>query len=915
MPQLANNSSDCLHDRLYSSIIADVIVSLKSGIAFLLFLVSCPFYIWAQQSFSYTFSETPLISALDQIEREQDIDLYFDPDWVEGKVVSGTFESITLENLLNQITYNAGLTALSYDETTFVFIKELNDGQVISERTSTGEEIFKKIVGNPQPNINSATITGKVLDLDNGTPLIGATLWVRGLDVGATSDYNGEFELELTPGEHKIEVNSMGYYREDLYIILQSSGELDIPLVTSDVTLQEVTVRATRDAPDISEGQMSKNDLEMEKLEYVPSLMGEQDIVKSINLLPGVVSSEGSNGYSVRGGSFGQNLIFLESAPLYNPSHLFGLFSVFNPGVVERLSIYKGTMPPRFGGRVSSVMDVELRDGISDQWGGEASIGFVSSRFSVQGPVSEKLSLVSGGRLSYFNRYLERIRNNDLQDSRGSFYDGNLKMTYAHSDKTTISLNSFASFDEFSLPGGESISYGNQLASLNLSQKYSEDLRGNYDLTFSNYTSTLKSEDSIQSRKVESGIKTISLKGYLSFFKFPGHVINGGLETNFVQVDQGKIETVLFDEVSSSALPIENGLESAVFIGDEFSVNDKLTVNLGLRYSLFNQLGEGVAFSYEEGVSRSILSRVDSTEYQRGEVMHTYGGLEPRFFINYDLSQTFALKFNMGRSRQFLHLMSNTASISPLNIWKLSSSNVLPQVADQMSVGFFKEIIPWQMDISYEFFYRRISDMPDFKNGAILFDNPTLETEIVAGLGEAYGHEVQITKKAGKLTGWFSYTFSRSFNTINSLIEEDRINNGQRYSSNFDIPHSVSISGDYLLSRLWSLSFNWLYNTGRPITYPEASYFHNAVSVAYYSDRNAYRIPDYHRLDLSLNVKSASLKVDKKMDYTLSFSVYNVYGRANAYSVFFQRSGNRMVGKQLTVLDLPIPSVTLTIKL
>jgi hypothetical protein len=686
-------------------------------------------------------------------------------------------------------------------------------------------------------------------------------------------------------------------------------------LVTSDVTLDAVTVSGQRDAPDISEGQMSKNDLEMEKLEYVPSLMGEQDIVKSINLLPGVVSSEGSNGYSVRGGSFGQNLIFLESTPLYNPSHLFGLFSVFNPGVVERLSIYKGTMPPRFGGRVSSVMDIELKDGIREEWAGEAAIGFVSSRFSVEGPVSEKISIVSGARLSYFNRYLERIRNDDLRDSRGNFYDGNLKLTYDHSEKTTISVSSFGSYDEFSLPGGENISYGNQLASINLSQKYSEALRGSYDLTFSNYASTIRSEDSVQLRTVDNGIRTFSLKGYLSFFKFENHVINGGLESNFIRVDQGQISTVLLGERSQSLLPIEQGLESALFLGDEYSVNDKLTINLGLRYSLFNQLGEGIEYIYQPGASRQSSTIIDSIRFEPGELMQSYGGFEPRFFVNYDVSSTLALRFNMGRSRQFLHLMSNTASISPLNIWKLSSANVMPQVADQMSVGFFKEYIPWQLDINYEFFYRRINNTPDFKNGAVLFDNPNLETEIVSGTGEAFGHELQITKKAGKLTGWFSYTFSRSFNTINSAIQEDRINDGRRYPSNFDIPHSISISGDYLLTRLWSLSFNWLYNTGRPITYPEASYFHNTVSVAYYSDRNAYRIPDYHRLDLSLNVKSANLKVNKARDYTVSFSVYNVYGRANAYSIFFQRSGNRMVGKQLTILDLPIPSVTLTLKL
>ncbi|MDH5475356.1 MAG: TonB-dependent receptor [Cyclobacteriaceae bacterium] len=869
----------------------------------------------SQSKYDYEFKNVSLDSAIHLIEVDNKIRVYYLPEWVDNQKINNHYSSNNLKDLLDNMLYNVGLSCIIYSSNTYILIKQLNDGQVIEEHTSTGEVIKKITVGDSKVDVKEATISGRVFDVENKLPLPGATIYSKELKKGAATDIDGYYEMILPTGEHALIINSLGYHQENYNIILQSSGTIDVSLLSSRNTLDEVIIKGLKMDNGDSEGQMSKDVLKIESLEYVPTLMGEKDVVKSMNLLPGVVSGEGSNGYSVRGGGYGQNLIFLENTPLYNSSHLFGLFSVFNSGVVDNLTIFKGTMPAKYGGRVSSVMDINLKDGKNENWAGEAAIGLISSRIAFDGPITKKLSIVSGGRMSYFNRYLNRIENNDIKNSQGSFYDANAKLFYAVSDKSTLSINGFTSYDDFTLPEGERITYSNQLASAKWVQEFSDNVHGDFDLTYSNYYSTIDSEDSLQQRYVKNSISTFSAKGHLSLLKLENHQINLGFESNLIQVDPGRVFLSNPFETSLTQIPKESGVESALYISDEYKLSDKITINLGLRYSYFALLGPGKEYIYEPNMPRRSSTLIDSLTYSEGEIIQSYGGLEPRFFFKYKINNSLDVKFNLGRSRQYLHLMSNSASISPLNIWKLSSSHLKPQVADQMAIGIFKKIDKKNIEMSYEFFYRHINDLPDFKNGAVLFNNSNIENQLVSGSGEAYGHELQLSKKTGKLSGWLSYTFSRSFNTMNSEIDEEKINNGNKYPSNYDIPHSISLTGDYMLTRLWSLSFNWLYNSGRPITYPESYYYHDGTLVAYYSSRNEYRIPDYHRLDLSLNLKGSSLKINKKWNTTMSFSVYNVYGRKNAYSVFFQRSGYQIVGKKLSIVAQPIPSITLTVKL
>ncbi len=479
--------------------------------------------VYSQESYEYDFNNVRLDSAIHIIELDNKIRIYYLPEWIGNNTANSHYSASNLKDLLDDLLYNIGLTCIVYSSNSFVLIKELKDGQVIEERTGTGELIQRITVGRAKLNLKEAIISGNIFNVENKAPLVGATIYSKALEKGTATNSKGFYEMSLPVGEHTLEVSSLGYRKEKPNIILQSSGKMDIALLSSRNRLDEVTILGAKIDADASEGQMSKDVLKAESIEYVPSLMGEKDIVKTISLLPGVVAGEGANGYSVRGGGFGQNLIFLESTPLYNSSHLFGLFSVFNSGVVESLTIFKGTMPPRYGGRVSSVMDIKLKDGKTKNWNGEAAIGLISSRISLEGPITEKLSIVFGGRVSYINRFLDSFSNPDIQKSQGGFYDANIKLAYSLSEKGTLSMNGFTSYDEFTLPEGESITYGNQLASAKWVQELSDNLHGNFDLTYSNYFSTINSEDTLQRKFVRNSISTVSAKGYLSSSKIANH--------------------------------------------------------------------------------------------------------------------------------------------------------------------------------------------------------------------------------------------------------------------------------------------------------------------------------------------------------------------------------------------------------
>ena len=870
--------------------------------------------VYGQGRYSYVFDAVSVNDALQLIEEENEIQIYCLDDWIKGQKLDGNFYGETIKHLLDNTLGDIGLSAVQYDEFSYILIREMTNGQTVEQITKDGRIIRKIVLGDLVGDIQHAKISGFINDAETGQPLFGSTVLVNESNQGTTTDVNGYFELNLPVGEHKIEVSNVGYNNDQINAILQSDAEINISLVSDSNTLEEVVIKGIREKVSESEAQ-SRNIVTMETIKYVPALMGEKDIVKSIELLPGINSTgEGANGYSVRGGNAGQNLIILEDAPLYNSSHLFGLFSVFNPGLVESAIIYKGALPAYYGGRVSSVMDVGLKNGLNKKWDGEIGIGLLTSRMHLEGLISQKLSLVTGARISYVDRFLKKFNNADVREGSGGFYDVNIKSIYDHSEKDTFIFNGFTSRDDFTLPTGDDIFYGNRLFSAKWNRKHSEEIVSDFSLSYSNYYSSISSGDSLQTREVDNNISSFSTRANLTFYTYKNHTLNAGIENIFTNVNPGKIQQSNSLDSTSTQIEEERAIESALYVSDEIVLNERTTLSVGLRVSGFFQLGPGTEFFYQENEPKRVSTISNSFEYGSGEIMESYIGLEPRIFFNHTLSSNTTLKLNVGRSRQYLYLVSNSASVSPLSIWKLSDAHLKPQVADQVAIGLSKTIGRKAIELTTEVFYRKIKNLPDYKNGAELLTNQNLERALVSGTGRAYGLEFQLLKKYGRLSGWLAYAYVRSQNRMNSTIRENRINEGEIYSSDNDRPHSISASGDYLLTRLWSLSFNWVYTSGRPMSIPNAIYYHDQMQVAYYSNRNEYRIPDYHRLDLSLNWKGTSLKIKKKWDVNWSVALYNVYGRANAYSIFFERDRDRLQGKKLTILSDPVPSVSCIIK-
>lgn len=869
----------------------------------------------AQEKLSYSFENTTLLQGIKEVSEKEKITVRFYEPWLKDISLQGSYTGYSYEELLNNILHPFGMFVTHYNDRIYIIINDSENGQIVSKIKSDGTKVKSIIAGKADPKITSATITGTITDHEDRTPIIGAVLQIKNLQKGTVTDGKGYYSITLPVGQHTLEVSSLGYYKESIQLILQSDDQIGLTLLTQSSNLDEVLITGKREAAAESAGQMSKEVIELKEVEYLPSLMGDRDVLKTIELLPGINSNgEGSNGFSVRGGNSGQNLIILENAPVYNPAHLFGFFSVFNPGIVESATVYKGALPVSYGGRVASVMDIRLLSDASKSWDGEISVGYLSSRMNISGPLSKKLSIITGAKISYTDRFFGKLKNLDIRDSKANYYDWNLKFIYSLSEKDQLSISTFASEDNYSIPGNESVNYGNQVASMNWKHTFNQNKYSNSTLAFSRYFSKILSADSLLSTSLFNSINNLTLKNNLTINQSSNHMINYGFESNFTFVNPGNLEYRTALEKNIDQFEKERALEFSIYGSDEIKISNQLTLNIGLRSSTYLQFGPGKVYEYAEGYSKSESSVTDSTDYSGFQVMKSYWGLEPRFFLEYRINKTTNLKFNYGRSRQNLHLVNNAISISPTNIWKLSDQYLKPEVADMIAVGIFKDLNKKQINLSSEVYYRHINNLPDYKNGSELLTNHNLETALLSGTGNSYGAEFQLSKTGGKISGWISYTYARAFNQIKSNLALDEVNQGHVYAASTDRPHNLSITGDLWISRILSLSFNWNYYSGRPISFPEAIYTQDGVEVAFFSKRNQYRIPDYSKLDLALNMKGTSLKKNKNWDLYWSFGIYNVTGRNNIYSVYFQNEYGRIKAKKLTIISSPIPSLTATAK-
>lgn len=751
------------------------------------------------------------------------------------------------------------------------------------------------------------TISGSIIDQESGERLSGATVYIPEIQNGTLSNEYGFYSISLPSGKYTILYKYMGYEDQKVIVELTKDKRINIKLVPSLSTLKEVEITATKKNENVRSNEISVIKMDIKTVNKIPAFMGEVDILKSIQLLPGVISGgEGSTGYSVRGGGTDQNLILMDEASVFNASHLMGFFSVFNNDAVKDLKLYKGDIPAAYGGRLSSLLDVRQKDGNNRKFGATGGIGLISSRLLVEGPiVKEKASFLLAARRSYADIFLPLSKREEVQNNTLFFYDLNFKLNYDLNENNRVFASGYFGKDVFALknPVNNSnfgISYGNKTFSFRWNHLFSQKLFSNTSLLFSDYQYQLKSDDAVQGFQWDSQMKNLSLRNDYGYYLNPSNTIKFGLFATRHHFFPGNIQGNGGTPINPIKIPESYALEYGLYIENEQKITSLLSATYGLRYTWFSNIGPSTVYNYDDQ-----FNFVDSTVYETTKFYKTYSGLEPRLSLTYLLSELSSIKASYSRTMQFVQLASNSTVGNPLSIWFPASPNVKPQYADQAAVGYFRNFKDGMIETSIEVYYKKMYNQIDFKDHAQLILNPELEGEIRFGWGQAYGLELFVRKNTGKLTGWISYTLSQSLRYFAD------INNGKAYLSPFDRPHDISTVVSYELSKRLLVSATWVFSSGSTATFPTGRFTYGNLIAPVYSDRNDYRLPDYHRLDFGITLNEKK-KENRKYHHSWVLSVYNVYNRHNTYSIRFEQSAadpNQTIAMKTYLFGI-IPTVT-----
>jgi len=751
----------------------------------------------------------------------------------------------------------------------------------------------------------NVTVSGTIKDAANGEDLIGAIVTVKEQPTkgGVTNAY-GFYSLTLPAGSYTLLFQYVGYRTETRELNLQSNQTLNISLGAASKDLEEVVVRTERADKNVSATQMSVFRMDPRQVESVPVLFGEKDIIKTMQLTPGVkAAGEGNAGFYVRGGAADQNLILLDEAPVYNASHMLGFFSVFNSDALKDVTLYKGAVPAEYGGRGSSVMDVKMRDGNSKHFSTSGGIGLIASRLTFEGPiVKDKGSFIISGRRTYADLFLKLSDRENLRNSKLYFYDLNMKANYQLGKKDRIFLSGYFGRDVFGFADQFGFDWGNATGTLRWNHILSSKIFTNTSLIYSNYNYRIKLGFDGEDIKITSSIRDWNLKQDYTFTPNPNHNMKFGWNLIHHTFKPGKIEVGKNSNFNNDELNGRKALEVGVYVQDDMKISDKLGLQYGIRYSAFAFMGSAVVYTFDgEGEKTSVK------EYGEWDRIATYSGWEPRLALKYELTATSSLKASYNRMYQYMHLLSNSTTSSPTDLWVPTSNNVKPQIVDQVSAGYFRNFKNNTYELSVEAYYKYLQNQIDYRDGADMIFNDEVEGELAYGTGRAYGLEILLRKQTGRLTGWISYTLSRS------LRQFDLINKGEEYPARQDRIHDLAIVGMYDLSPKLKLSANWIYYTGSAATFPSGGYEIDGIYVPLYTDRNGYRMPDYHRFDIGL---TWIRKKTGRRESSWNFSLYNAYGRQNAYTIEFRPNEDDPSKKEAvqTSLFTFVPSITYNFK-
>ena len=915
----------------------------KLCISSFLFLlcVSCAFAQQQAQLITANFSNAKAEEFVSKLESETGLQFYYDPvvfdslrvnlnisnqrlDTVLYKAFIGTPFAYTIladrqivfltRGHVLQTTIDMGLPAAA-GNAPVVALAGIDDGKKEVIEATTENKLYS--IGTPTtgPLTGTATLAGYVKEIKSGEFVVGASIYVPETKTGIATDAFGYYSLTLPKGKYTLQVRGLGMRDTRRQIMLYANGKLNIEMQEQVTTLREAKISAEKVA-NVRSTELGVNRLDIKTIKQVPSVFGEADILRVVLTLPGVQSvGEATTGFNVRGGSADQNLILLNDATIYNPAHFFGFFSSFNPDIVKDIQLYKSSIPASYGGRLSSILEVNNREGSKKIYTGSAGLGIITSRLNVEGPIiKDRTSFIMGGRITYSDWLLKSLPGS-YRNSKASFYDFNLDISHQIDEKNDLYVSSYISNDSFRLNSDTTYGYSNQNIHLKWRRNYNNKLYSVASAGYDRYKYNVYSTSNpVNAYRLAFDINQANFKLNFVYYKDPKNTINFGVSSIYYQLHPGSFTPYTAKSlVKEDIMAPEQALESAVYLSDKYDISSRLMLDLGLRYSYYNYLGPAVVNNYAPGVPRTEVNQLGSTSYASGKFIKNYGGPEIRASMRYTLGDDMSIKAGYNTLRQYIHLLSNTTAIAPTDVWKLSDPNVRPQVGEQLSVGLYKNLQNNTIETSVEVYYKRMKDFLDYRSGATLVLNHNIERDVISTKGKAYGIEFMVRKTAGKLNGWASYTYSRTFLRQNDVTQGELVNGGQYYPANYDKPHSFNFTGNYRFKHRYSMSLNLVYSTGRPITFPIARYYFGGSERVLYSERNANRIPDYIRADISVNIEG-NHKIKQLTHNSWTIGIYNITGRQNPYSTYFINEGGKINGYKLSIFASPIPFINYNIR-
>lgn len=898
---------------------------------------------------SGNYQNAPLAEVLADFEQQVPLQFYYAQVWVDSISVTANFTQVPLQEALRQVFEGTDLTFYRKGNRLVVLRSvtiidqpalanalqsieetdpEVDMGLIFSREYQNqlkGEndlETFVFEVGSRSKTTRSgtSTIAGYVRNVETQEAIGGAFVFIDNPFTGATTDESGFYSITIPNGKRVLNFQNLGFKPTRRNVVLFSNGTLNVDMEVDIIALQEITVQADRDI-NVTNVQMGVTKFNVEEVKNVPVVLGERDILKIATTKAGVQTvGEGASGFNVRGGKADQNLILINDAPIYNSTHFFGFFSVFNSDAIQNMELFKSGIPAQYGGRLSSVFDIKSKVASKEKFAGEGGISPITSKLTLQIPLKkDQTSLLIGGRSTYSNWVLQNVPNAGFKDNRVSFYDLLTQLDHKISDKDHLSVSAYVSKDKFRLNSDtlfsfSNFSFMNANGSVKWKRRFSDRLDGTFTGVFASYQYDLLYDESLPNAFTQDfDLQEGSVKADMAFYPDDVQKIAFGAEIKRYHVNPGeKLPLGSESIVMAQTVQPENGLESSIYISDEYQLSNRVSFYAGIRYTMFNALGPGSVFVYEDGLPKNRDTRIDSLYYNSGEITQTYHGPEWRLSGRYSLNGVSSLKLSYSRNRQYIHVLSNSAALSPTDTWRLSSPHLKPQRSDQLAMGYYRNLMGNKLEFSAEGYYKWLDNLVDFKTGADFLLNQYIERDVLQGPGKSYGLEVSLTK-SGKLNGWINYAYARTFIQLDGESQEERVNGGAFYPTGYDKPHTFNLVANYKLTRRFSFSVNTTYTTGRPVTYPVAIYDFKGSQSIHYSDRNAYRIPDYFRIDLGLNLEG-NHKVRKLSHSFWSLSIYNLTGRDNPFSVFFDVQNGRVLGSQLIVFGNPIPTLSYNFK-